>query len=94
MKCPKCRSEVGNQPVCPYCGGTVYIQGVTWTADEYGRRTTMPVSEMRGSSRGGYDPREMDRRLRGLELKANLTLILQCGIFALVVLALVVLALK
>ena len=27
MKCPKCRSEVGNLSACPYCGATVYVSG-------------------------------------------------------------------
>lgn len=92
MKCPKCRSEIGNQPVCPYCGGTVYVQAApTWTPEEYANRTVVPGRQHRS---GGMDLRELDRRLHNLETRVNLALILLCGSFALLVLALVVLALK
>lgn len=94
MKCPKCRSEVGSQPVCPYCGGTIYLQAnTTWTPGPYDRQMSQPT-EQRPQNRSGQNRREFERRLRELDTKLSLILVLQCGSFALVVLALVILALK
>ena len=93
MKCPKCRSEVGGQSVCPYCGATVYIQSSNWSTDPYSRRTLIP-GEIQSAARSGYDSQELERRVRNLETKMNLALILQCGSFTLLILTLVVLALK
>jgi len=94
MRCPKCRSEVGNQPVCPYCGGTVYIQGSSVGKNEDYFRTNTASPDQRAQGRRGNELRDIDRRLRNLETKVNLTLVLQTGTFALVVLTLVILALK
>lgn len=91
MKCPKCRSEAGNQPVCPYCGATLYVNGA-WDMDDYSRRTTVPVSALGG--RLPLDSHVFDKRLRSLESKLNLLLVLQGGSFALTVLVIVVLALN
>lgn len=92
MKCPKCRSEVINQPVCPYCGATVYVGDTTRSVPEYTRRAggaSQPVG-----NRQMRDIREMERKFRNLETKVNLILVLEGGSFLLVVLALIVLALK
>ena len=94
MKCPKCRSEVGNQPVCPYCGGTIYIQAATTGGyDDYSRRVP-GQADPRPQSRSRSELRELERRMRSLETKVSLTLVLQCGSFALMILTLVILALK
>lgn len=88
MKCPKCRSEVGNQPVCPYCGGTIYISDTTWQMDAL--RQTAPVH-------GVYNPmgsRALESRIRNLEMKVNLALILLGGNFMLAMLVLIALLLK
>lgn len=92
MRCPKCRSEIGNQSVCPYCGTTVYIQGSTWSTDTYNQHA--PTRARDGAIRNwGPDPGEMGRRLRNLESKVNVILILQCGCFVLLILILIILAL-
>lgn len=93
MKCPKCRSEVGKQSVCPYCGGTVFVQGSTWSAEDFSR-STLPVGQIRNQDKSGLNQRELDKKLRGLETKVSLLLILQCGEFALIFLMLIVLALS
>lgn len=81
---------MGNQSVCPYCGGTVYVNGA-WDMNDYSRRTTLPVSALGG--RLPLDSHGFDKRLRSLETKVNLLLVLQGGSFALLVLVLVMLAL-
>ena len=94
MKCPKCRSEVGNQPVCPYCGGTIYISpAATWTNDGQARRS-FSTNEGRPEGRRIHESREIERRLRVLETKVDLILVIQVGSFALLVLTLIVLAIK
>lgn len=85
MRCPKCSCEVGNQSVCPFCGATVYLSNPTWQANDYAHRTTVPVTRERTSAHRP-DP---ERRLRALETKVNMLLVLQCGTFALTLLALV-----
>lgn len=94
MKCPTCKSEVGNQSVCPYCGGTIYLRGNSWNTEEYNRRISAKVDEEVFQSRRGADTRVVERMIRGLERKINLMLVLQCGMFALLVLVLLTIALK
>lgn len=90
MKCPKCRSEVANQAVCPYCGATVYVSSTTWSPAG-GGRLTVPIPQ---SGRPTRDPHGLERRLERLETKLNLLLVFQLGTFMLALLALVVLALQ
>lgn len=94
MKCPKCKIEVGDQPLCPNCGSTLKPKVRSNERDEYLRRTTIPSSSAYQNS--GYPPqrRERDVTIQNIHTKLNLVLILQCGIFALVILTLVILALK
>ena len=93
MKCPNCRCEVGNQPVCPYCGATVYLQSASnWNSQEYSRQGTVS-SENRPQRRRGIELKDVDRRVRNLETKINLCLVLLCGNFALMILTIMILAL-
>ena len=91
MKCPNCRCEVGSLPVCPYCGATVYLQEAAWNQQDYARRSA-PVVDQRSSRRKGPELKDLDRRLRILETRVNLCLTLLCGIFALTIMTLVILA--
>lgn len=91
MKCPKCRSEVGSQSACPYCGATVYVSGA-WDVNDRARRTTVPVSALGG--RLPMDSHVFDKRLRNLENRVNLLLVLQSGSFLLLMLVLLMLALN
>ncbi len=84
MRCPKCSCEVGNQAVCPFCGGSVYVSGPTWQPNDYARRTTVPTEQKRVP----HYRADLERRLRGLEMKVNMLLVLQCGSFALMFLTL------
>lgn len=90
MRCPKCSCEVGNQAICPFCGATVYVSRTTMPVGEYAGRTTMPVQPQQ---RPAYRS-DTDRRLRGLETKVNMMLVLQGGTFALTLLALISMLLK
>ena len=94
MKCPKCHSEVGNQPVCPYCGGTMYIQNATWNRRAYQGTTTVPVNEVYMTSRRSAADYETERKLRDLNMKANLIMILLSGNLMLLLLLIVVAMLK
>lgn len=92
MKCPNCRCEVGNQPICPYCGATVYLQETVWNQPDYARRN-QPVNDSR-TRRKSPELKELDRRIRNLETKINLCLTLICGCFALSILTLLMLAIR
>ena len=89
MKCPNCRCEVGNQPVCPYCGATVYLRQAQWNQEAYER--SVQSQEKRKRS---VELKELDRRVRLMETKVNLCLTLQSGTFALAILVLFILALR
>lgn len=91
MKCPRCRCEVGSRSVCPYCGSTVYVGDTTWGVQDYSRRTTTTVPP---HGRPSPETRNLERKMRNLETKVNLILVLQGGIFALTMLALIMLVLK
>jgi len=91
MRCPKCRCEVGNQSVCPYCGATVYMGTATWDMNTFQNRATVPVP---GSAKVPLESRGTERKLRNLETKVNLLLVLQTGTFVLAVLSLIIMALK
>lgn len=80
MKCPKCHSEVAGQPVCPYCGAAVL-------------QDSEPMAMPAGESKVDL-LRDVNRRLRKLETRVNLLLVLLTATFALAVLTLAVLALK
>lgn len=82
---------MGNQATCPYCGATVYIGNTTWSVADV-NRTLIPTAD--NSGRMPLETRGIDRRLRSLETKVNLMLVLQCGMFALTALTLIMLALK
>ena len=91
MRCPKCRCEVGNQSVCPYCGATVYMGTATWDMNAFQNRATVPVPV---SAKVPLESRGTERKLRNLETKVNLLLVLQTGTFVLAVLSLIIMALK
>lgn len=87
MICPKCRSEIGNQPTCPYCGQTDIVRR------NAGRnQTTVPIErQVPVRSREGN---RVDRQLNGLELRTNLCLTLAAGTFVLQIITLLILVLK
>ena len=93
MKCPKCRSEVGNQSVCPYCGSTVYINGNSWGNSEYAHSAYVQNNKLRNKANMNAGT-EFEYRLRNLETRVNMMLAVQIGIFVIDILILVILALR
>lgn len=93
MKCPKCRCEVGNQSVCPYCGSTVYINGNSWGNTDYSHRPPVQMSKHNNkvNANNGTD---VEYRLRALETRVNMIMAIQCGVFIIDILIMVILALK
>ena len=94
MKCPKCHSEVGNQPVCPYCGGTMYIQSTTWNMQNFARNAGVAGHEIYAPGRRKAESYETDKKLHAMEMKINFALILLGGMFMLILLMLIVMVLK
>lgn len=91
MKCPKCRCDVGNHRVCPYCGSTVYIQDSSLNLDHC-------ISSPNG---GGYTSHlnkdiafDLVQRILRVETKLNLILVFSIATFVLAILALVITALN
>ena len=90
MKCPKCRCEVSNQRICPYCGATVYIQNssLKYEYDE-------PIPN--AGAGNAFTNKDFDwnllQKLGNVETKLNLILIFNIATFALVILALIFIAL-
>ena len=91
MICPRCRCEVGNQSVCPYCGGTVYVSSSGWNTTDYARRTAPVPQNTRTKS---PERRNLERKLHDVETKVNMLLVLHGGVLALSVLTLLLIALK
>lgn len=81
MQCPKCRCEVGNQQICPYCGATVFLQ----ESLPYGRYPSYKAAD---NTKGESMQYKADR----METKINLILIFSIASFVLSVVSLVVLA--
>lgn len=90
MRCPRCRCEVGDRQVCPFCGTTLYTGGPTWNMAGH-TRTTQTVQSGRFQREGN---RSLERKMRELATKIDLLLVLQIGSILLSILALVLIALK
>ena len=96
MICPNCRSEVGNQPICPYCGKSLPLQ----RGASMGSFTVQvpPVARSAESySAGGKQSvasalRRMNRQLAAVDLRSKLCLVLTVGIFVMQLIILIVLA--
>lgn len=91
MRCPVCRCETGNQPVCPYCGTTVYSGNTTYSMTDYPRHTQQVQNNYHPPRERG---RGSDKKLRRIETKLDLLMVLQLGSFLLLLVVLIMLALK
>lgn len=89
MRCPRCKSEIGNQAVCPYCGSTIYIHGNVPIDTKYRAVMDKRYVDHRNGEQG-----HLEARLGNFETKVNLLLVLSCGNFILAALLLVILALQ
>jgi len=87
MKCPKCHNEVCNQRVCPYCGATVYLEDSSWETEKLRHGNITPAVPGKDETEKMED---LLGRIRKLETRVNLILVLNAALFALVILLLVV----
>ena len=92
MRCPVCRCETGNQPVCPYCGTTIYTGNTTYTMTDYTRQTQYAQNAMQQQSK--ERSRGIEKKLRRIETKLDLLMVLQIGSFLLLLIVMVMTALK
>ena len=92
MICPNCRSEVGYQPTCPYCGRALIQNSYAGQSTE---RMLPVASQPAPSSRGNhFSMRSFSRQITLLELRSKLTLVLLGGVFVLQLIILILLAYK
>ena len=76
MICPNCRSEIGSQSPCPYCGTAIGLF--------IPHTRTIPIIQKTelgegGSMRDGNAAEQVNHRLAVVELLIKLILILICG---------------
>lgn len=95
MICPNCRSEVGYQPSCPYCG-RILIPDAYYSTQS--RERTAPVTTQQipsaRSSGNHISVRAFSRQINMLELRTKLTLVMLAGVFVLQLIILILLAFK
>ena len=85
MICSKCRRDVGNHSVCPYCGATIYTQGAA--------QPQLPhrIGLVSGTS-DGEDVKTLKNAFLKLDTKINLVLVISGANMLLLVLLLIALA--
>ena len=97
MICPNCRSEIGNQPVCPYCGNVV-ASGRTVDYDYSVQQKTIPMFTQPGvimpAPPAQSTGRNINKQIAAIDLRSKLTLVFSIGIFVMQIIALVILAMK
>lgn len=84
MRCPKCKSEIGYQRICPYCAADVNLPLLE----------KQPKLDSVSQGRTNRFLRNMEARLRNLEERMKLLFILQVGTFILTILILLAVVLK
>ncbi len=84
MRCPKCKSEIGYQRICPYCATDVKLP----IPDKQTKSDGVP------QGRTYRFLRNMETRLKKLDDKMNLLLVLQVGTFLLAILTMLATVLK
>ena len=97
MRCKRCKGEIGNLAVCPYCGWNQYAS-TSPNYDTKGVNSTVTITPPAGKSQPSTrDRRESSRisaSLSNIEMRSKLCVILLAGIFALQVITMVLLVLK
>lgn len=86
MKCPKCHNEVLNQRVCPYCGGTIFLEDASLEMEN----SRFGVSQMTQKAKN-IPQEELLTRLDKLEIKISISLVLNISLFFLNILLLLLL---
>lgn len=85
MICPKCRHDVGNQSVCPYCGATIFKQNAV---QPHLPHRIGPVN----GTKDGDEVRALLNVCQKLDTKLNLVLVISGANILLIVLLLIALA--
>lgn len=95
MICPNCRSEIGRQPTCPYCGMVMAGQ-YDYGGGEYvvTQSIVTPSTNTPQLSNSQQMMRRINRMLDVLDLRSRLSLVLVLGIFALQLLLFILLLVK
>ena len=97
MICPNCRSEIGNQPVCPYCGN-VLASGRTVDYDYAAQQKTIPIFTQptitMPTAAVQNTGRSTNKQLAVVDLRSKLTLVFSIGVFIMQIITLVILAIK
>lgn len=84
MRCPRCKSEVGNQKLCPYCGSSMYLPGVKTNTD----------MDYEGTNRVVKHIKNLEYLSRLANRKLNVLIVLSAGILAVLVLILIAILFK
>lgn len=97
MRCPNCKSEIGSQSSCPYCGVVVqrshtYFDYPNATVSTSRQSRTMMQQE--AQSQANVTTRRLEKRFNQFEMKQTLTMILCGGILVLQLLLLVVMMIE
>lgn len=90
MKCPRCKSEITNNAICPYCGYDVRSATVDWSYSQWVNTSTQDPGR---AARKNSEYSNLYRRIVSLETKLNLSIILLAGNFVLLLLVLIMNAL-
>lgn len=95
MICPNCRSEIGRQPTCPYCGMVMSGQ-YDYGGSEYvvTQSVVTPSVGTPQRSNSQQTMRKINRLLDVLDLRSRLSLVLIFGIFALQLLMFILVLVK
>lgn len=84
MRCPTCRSEVGSQKLCPYCGSSMYVPGAK----------TNPGMDYEGTNRVVRHIKNVEFFTHSLGKKMNVLIVLQSGTLAVLILILIAILTK
>lgn len=84
MRCPKCKSEVGSQKNCPYCGSPMYIPNTKPTQNAEATVWNRILKMFRS----------MDSRVAETEKKLQIMIVLESGILILLLLILAAILIK
>lgn len=79
MRCPRCRSEVGSQKLCPYCGSSMYMPDAKTNAD----------LDYAGHNRVVKHIKNLEYYSYWIGKKLTILIVLQGGILAVLILILI-----
>ena len=96
MICPNCKSEIGSQPSCPYCG--VVVNRSTTYYNNYPNATVVPTRSVRQNQSAGDTSgsglRKLERKISSMDMKLQILMILCGGMIALQLLIIILMTVK